>query len=50
MNFSLMNHHHYSLSEIDNMLPWEKQVFVMQLVDWLEKEKLRLEQEARNRP
>ena len=25
-NFSLMQHHKYSLTELDNMIPWEKQI------------------------
>ena len=27
MNFALMQYHKYSLSEIENMLPWEKEVY-----------------------
>jgi 3-methyladenine DNA glycosylase AlkD len=27
-NFSLMQHHKYNLSDIENMMPWEKFVYV----------------------
>lgn len=27
-NFSLMQHHKYSLSDIENMMPWEKFVYI----------------------
>jgi hypothetical protein len=44
-NFSLMQHHKYSLSDIDGMIPWERDIYVKMLVDYLEK--LRAEQEKR---
>lgn len=30
-----MQHHNYSLNEIDEMIPWEKEVYVSMLVDHL---------------
>lgn len=27
-NFALMHHHKYSLSEIENMIPWEKFIYI----------------------
>jgi len=27
-NFSLMQHHKYSLTEIENMMPWERTVYI----------------------
>jgi len=44
-NFSLMQHHKYSLSDIDGMIPWERDIYVKMLMDYLEK--LRAEQEKR---
>ena len=41
--FSLMNHHSWSLSEMENLIPWEKQVYVDLLEDWIKQK----EQEAR---
>ena len=37
-NFQLIHVHNYSLSEIDNLLPWEKEVYLSLIVDY-EKEK-----------
>ena len=33
-----MQHHKYSLTEIENMMPWERDVYVSLLVDFIEKE------------
>ena len=48
-NFALMQHHKYSLTELDNMIPWERQVYIDMLVKYLEEEKERLkaQQQAR---
>ena len=43
-NFSLMQHHKWSLSDIENMMPWEKEVYVNYLVKFLEKQKLEAQQ------
>ena len=44
-----MQHHKYSLTELDNMLPWERQVYIDMLVNFLEaeKERLKAQQQAR---
>jgi len=44
-NFSLMQHHKYSLSDIDNMIPWERDIYVKMLIEYLKK--LKDEQEKR---
>ena len=44
MNFALMQYQKYSLSEIENMLPWEKEVYTTFLVQYLEE--LKQKQEA----
>ena len=38
-----MHHHKYSLTEIENMLPWEREVYVSLLVDHIKKENERLQ-------
>ena len=46
-NFALMQHHKYSLSEIENMMPWERQVYttlLMQYLDQLKQEQLKAAQ------
>tara|TARA_B100000927_G_scaffold277737_1_gene259657 strand:+ start:2624 stop:2767 length:144 start_codon:yes stop_codon:yes gene_type:complete len=34
-----MQHHKYSLAELDNLFPWEKEVYVGLLVKFLKDEK-----------
>jgi hypothetical protein len=45
----MMQHHKYSLTELDNMLPWEKEIYVGLLLQHLEEEKQRIENERKNR-
>ena len=45
LNFALMQYHKYSLTEIENMMPWEKDIYVMMLMDHLEEEKLKAQQQ-----
>lgn len=40
-NFALMQHHGYSLTELDNMLPFEREIYLALLLEWLEKEEQR---------
>jgi len=42
MNFSLLQYHKYSLDEIENMIPFEREVYVALLIQHLEEEKQRL--------
>ena len=34
----MMQHHKYSLAEIDNLIPWEKEVYVNMLIDLIKEE------------
>jgi hypothetical protein len=36
-----MQHHKYSLTELDNMLPWERDIYISLLSQHLEEEKLK---------
>ena len=45
LNFALMQYHKYSLTEIENMMPWERDVYVELLRAHLEEEKLRQQQQ-----
>jgi hypothetical protein len=38
-NFALMQHHKYSLTELENMIPWEREIYVGLLMRHLEEEK-----------
>jgi hypothetical protein len=44
-----MQHHKYSLTELDNMIPWERDIYISLLVKHLdeENEKLKLQQKAK---
>ena len=33
-----MHHHKYSLTEIENMIPWERDVYVSLLVNYIKEE------------
>ena len=46
LNFSLMQYHKYSLTEIENMIPWQRDVDVILLKNHLEEEKIKEEQNA----
>ena len=45
LNFSLMQYHKYSLTEIENMMPWERDIYVSLLRNYLEAEKLKHQQD-----
>jgi hypothetical protein len=40
-NFALMQHHKYSLTELENMIPWEREVYLSLLQQYIEEETLK---------
>jgi len=44
-NFSLLQHHKYSLNEIEALIPWEREVYINLLISYLKEEK----EKAKNR-
>ena len=40
-----MQHHNYNLDELENMIPWEREVYVGLLMNYLEEEKRKTEEE-----
>jgi len=44
LNFALIQHHKYSLTEIENMMPWERDIYVGLLNQFIEDENLRAKQ------
>lgn len=40
-----MQHHHYSLTEIGEMIPWEREVYLSMLIAYLEEEAERNKQQ-----
>jgi len=43
-NFALMQHHNYSLTELENMMPWEREVYVTMLIEYIKEENERIKQ------
>lgn len=43
VNFILMQHHKYSLSDLENMLVWEREVYIAQLENYIKEENDRIE-------
>lgn len=43
-NFALMQHHQYSLTELDNMMPFERQIYKSLLMSYIEEENERAKQ------
>ena len=44
LNFALIQYHKYSLTEIENMMPWERDIYVGLLKQHLEEEELKRQQ------
>ena len=44
LNFALMQHHKYSLTEIENMIPWERDIYLGLLNQYIEDENLTAKQ------
>ena len=45
LTFSLMQYHKYSLTELENMMPWERDIYVTLLKNHIEKENLKRQQQ-----
>jgi hypothetical protein len=39
-----MQYHKYSLTELENMMPWERDIYITLLQDYIEKENLKRQQ------
>jgi len=42
-----MQHHKYSLTEIDTMIPWERQIYVALLEQFIEEENQRIKEQEK---
>jgi hypothetical protein len=38
INFALMQYHKYSLTDIENMIPWEREVYLSMLEQYIKDE------------
>ncbi len=41
-----MQHHKYSLSELENMIPWEREIYLTLLQSYIEEQNLKAQQQA----
>lgn len=49
-NFALVQHHKYSITELENMIPWEKHLYIDLLQDFIKtQEQNRRDLEAANK-
>ena len=46
-NFLLLQEHHYSLSDIENMMPWEREIYINLLMQFIEEENNEHEKQKR---
>tara|TARA_B100000780_G_scaffold143334_1_gene100310 strand:+ start:403 stop:534 length:132 start_codon:yes stop_codon:yes gene_type:complete len=42
-----MQHHNYSLTDLDNMMPWEREIYVDMLLEHITEENKRQEEQNR---
>ena len=45
INFALMQNHKYSLTDNENMIPWEREIYVSLLQQHIEEENLKAQQQ-----
>jgi len=43
-----MQHHKYSLTELENMMPWEREIYVSLLIDYIKQENEKLQMLKQN--
>ena len=45
----MMQHHNYSLTELENMIPWEREIYVGLLMNFLREVEEKIEREKNRR-
>jgi hypothetical protein len=45
----MMQHHKYSLTELDNMMPWEREIYVSLLMQHIKEENEEMEKRNKKR-
>jgi len=43
-----MQHHNYSLSDLENMIPWEREIYVDMLLEHIKEENKKAEEQNRS--
>jgi hypothetical protein len=44
-----MQHHKYSLTELENMMPWERDIYITLLMQYIEEENFKIKERMRNK-
>lgn len=44
-----MQHHKYSLTELENMVPWEREIYLDMLMNHIKEEKEKQQQQAKRK-
>jgi hypothetical protein len=44
-----MQHHKYSLAELENMIPWEREIYMAMLIKYLEEENEKIKMQQRSK-
>jgi hypothetical protein len=45
VTFQMMQHHNYSLTEMEGLIPWERDIYLSQLIEYIEIENERIQLE-----
>ena len=45
----MMQHHKYSLTELDNMMPWERDIYINLLMQYIEDENKEIERQRKQK-
>ena len=40
-----MQHHNYSLTELENMMPWEREIYIGLLMEYIKEQNERIDKE-----
>jgi hypothetical protein len=43
----MMQHHKYSLTELENMMPWERDIYISLLVEYVEEENQKIREQLK---
>jgi hypothetical protein len=44
-----MQHHKYSLTELESMLPWERDIYIAMLIQYIEEENQKIKERQRKK-
>ena len=47
INFAMMQHHKYSLHDIEHMIPWEREIYLGLIMKHVEEENERIKQQQK---